>query len=271
MKKVIFGLFLASLTGICHAYEDARVVTEAYDANKIYNVWARVGEATLIQFENGEALTSTSSVLGMGRPDDWDVGVRGSSIMIRPWVLKNATNLIVVTNKRTYAFELMTATKEISPTFVMRFTYPEEERKRKAAEAAAIAERVKISAASKAEKISINTDYSWRGEAKDLVPTGAYDDGRFTRLIYDNGADLPSFYDVKADGSEALMNTNIDQHDRRVVMLDSVIKKIRARYNNEVIEIINNSYKPTKFNKYGTGVHGAVRIEKQTDDGANNE
>lgn len=263
MKKLFIVSILAALSGIVHAEPDARISTEIYDKNRVYNIYTQVGRATLIQFEEDESLViSPSSVLGIGDADDWDLGVRGSSLVVKPWKKKPITNMVIVTNKRSYAFELQPRPELVSGTYIQRFRYLDTEEAKAAAEAAAIAKRVQITAAAKGEKTVVNTDYAWRGENELLKPTGAYDDGRFTRLIYDNAAEMPVFFKVLPDGSEALVNSNVEPDDRRVLVVHEVIRTIRARSNNDVIEIINQGYKPAKFNEYGTSEHGAVRVEK---------
>lgn len=265
MKKFVIAACL--VTSIAHAEtfveQDNRIRNEVYNKDAVYNVFTKVGRASLIQFEDDETLVvSPSSILGIGEANDWDLGVRGSSLAIKPLKAKPATNLVVVTNKRSYAFELLPAPKNAVPTYILRYRYFDTEQARAAAEAAAEAKRVGITAASKAAKIKINTDYAWKGSNELFKPTAAYDDGRFTRLIYDSAAELPVFYKVLPDGTEALLNYNVDPADRRIVILQEVIRTARARQGNDVIEIVNQAYTQPKLNMTGTSVHGAVRVEK---------
>lgn len=168
------------------------------------------------------------------------------------------TNVIVVTNKRTYSFELLATAKDSMPTYILRFRYPDTE----ASKAAAEAKRVQTTAAARAEKMIINTDYFWRGDNELLKPTAAYDDGRFTRLVYDHSGELPVFFKVLPDGTEALLNSNIDPEHKQTVVLHEVIRTVRARLGDQVIEIINRAYKLPKFNETGTSVPGAVRADR---------
>lgn len=263
MRKLLaMCCLIGSSVSICHA-DDKRIVEETYDKSRVYNVYTQVGRATLIQFEDDESLViSPSSVLGIGDADEWDLGVRGSSLVLKPWKDTPNTNMVVVTNKRAYSFELMPTPIGKAPTYILRYRYPDTELAKANAEALAEAKRVEATAAAKAEKVAVNTNYVWRGDNELLKPSAAFDDGRFTRLIYDNAAELPVFYKVMPDGSEALLNSNVDPEDRRIVVLHEVIRTVRARMGNEVIEIINRSYKLPKFNSTGSGVHGVVRVEK---------
>lgn len=251
--KALALLLLMTTVGTVHA--DARIVTETYNPNRVYNVYTRVGRATLIQFEDDEVLSTPKGALGLGDSDAWELGVRSNSIILKPRAKLPDTNIVAVTNKRTYVFDLRTATRGVDPTYMMRFRYPDTE----AAQAAEIAKRVELNKAAKSEDVTINTNYTWRGTDTALKPTAAYDDGRFTRLVYDHAGELPVFYKQLPDGSEALINSHIDKNE---VVFHEVIRTAKARLGNSVIEIINRGYARPAFNQTGSGTHGAVRIDQ---------
>ncbi|MRD49392.1 conjugal transfer protein TrbG [Caenimonas koreensis DSM 17982] len=245
------------------AHADPRIRTEIYDKTQVYNVHTMIGRATLIQLEDDESLAiSPASVLGIGDADAWNLGVRGNNIVLKPSQKMPHTNVVLVTNKRTYSFELLATPKEATPTYILRFRYPDSEAAKAAAEAAAEAKRAQITAAAKAEKVVVNADYVWRGDNEMLKPTAAYDDGRSTRLVYDHGGELPVFFKVLPDGSESLLNFNIDPAHKNTVVLHEVIRTVRARMGDSVIEIVNKGYVLPKFNESGTGVPGTVRVDK---------
>ncbi|AIC11737.1 TrbG/VirB9 family P-type conjugative transfer protein [Xylella fastidiosa] len=257
MKKLTI-LLLACVANLAYA-NDPRIRTEIYNKSSVYNVHTQIGRASLIQLEDGESLEiSPSSLLGIGDAEAWNLGVRGNNIVLKPTQKMPQTNVIVVTNKRTYSFELLATAKDSIPTYILRFLYPDTE----ASKAAAEAKRVQITAAARAEKTVINTDYFWRGDNELLKPTAAYDDGRFTRLVYDHSGELPVFFKVLPDGTEALLNSNIDPEHKQTVVLHEVIRTVRARLGNQVIEIINRAYKLPKFNETGTSVPGAMRTDR---------
>lgn len=259
----ILTLSAYSLSAHSSVEPDSRIRTEVYSNQKVYEIDAAVGRASLIQLEEDESLViSPSSVLGIGDSAAWSLGVRGNNLVLKPTQSFPRTNLIVVTNKRTYAIELKKTDEKVKATYILRFTYPDTEAAKLAAANAAEAKRVALEAAKKAVKTKINTEYSWRGTNKLLAPTAAFDDGRFTKLIYDHAGELPVFYKILPDGSESLLNFNIDENDRSVVVLHEVIRSIRVRLNNEVIEITNENYKLPALNRTGTTEHGISRITK---------
>jgi type IV secretion system protein VirB9 len=271
MNKLYIALFFAALMpfSATQAAEDVkadkRIVTERYDAGRVYDIYTAIGRVTIIQFEEDENLTvSNSSLLAMGDVEAWELGVRGRNITFKPKKKLPDTNLTIVTNKRTYLFDLKNITRG-KETYAMRFFYPDTEAKLLALEAervALAAREAQITAEAKAVKVALNTAYFWRGDNEQLKPTAAYDDGRFIHLIYDHAGALPVFYKVMPDGSEALINYHIDPDNKAIVVLHDIVKTIRARLNREVIEIVNNGYQVPKLNKFGTSQSGTVRIEK---------
>lgn len=257
MKAWIVATSLISFSVFASA--DSRIITEVYDSNRVYDIYTQVGRATLIQFEADESIAdSPSSVLGIGDAKAWTLGARGNNIVFKPAEKTPQTNIVVVTNKRTYSFDLRDATKANPPTYVIKFFYRDSHEAKLAAEA----KRIATLEALKAEPIEVNTEYFWKGSNPMLRPTSAWDDGRFTRMMYDHAGELPLFFTILPDGSEALLNYNVDPDDKRIVILHEVIRTIRVRLGKDVIEIVNKGYQLPKFNTKGAGIPGAMRVDK---------
>jgi type IV secretion system protein VirB9 len=278
MKVILFPALLAvaasATAGVSSA--DNRIREEVYNRKAIYTVYAEIGKAMLIEFQPGETIDTKLtdlSLLGMGFGNAWEVGTRANSLVLKPSNPRPDTNIIIVTNKRRYIFDVRLAGKARQPTYAISFTYPDDERRERAElvaeanrmaaqNAAAQAAKDQITAASRAKKTVINTDYSWRGTNQLLRPTAAWDDGQFTHLEYKHSGELPLFYKVLPDGTEALINQNVSQSSGYTTVLQEVTRVIRARLGEEVVEIVNKNYKVPEFNETGTSVHGAVRIDK---------
>jgi type IV secretion system protein VirB9 len=259
---------------------DPRIYNFVYDKNKVYPVYTMLGAAILLQLEEDERLNITDTgALGMGDSKAWKLGVQGNGILMKPQASFPNTNLIIVTNKRTYVFEILTVANGHSPTYVVRFMYPDteakqkEERRLQAIKTAKEARENDLQRAniySKA-KLIFNPNYSWIGSSSKqssksvtlLKPSAAWDDGRFTHLQYDNAASMPNFYKVLPDGTEALINSNIDPQEKNTVILQEVVRMIRVRLGEEVIEVINNAFVVPAFNKSGTGGFDSLRVLKK--------
>jgi type IV secretion system protein VirB9 len=241
------------------AAADPRIREVTYDSNRVYSVFTAIGVATLIQFSPDETLLTPSALLGIGDADAWHVGVKGFNVTLKPAARNPRTNIVLVTNKRTYSFDLRPASENNPPTYVLRFSYPEVQ----VAAVAADLRRRGITDSARAERRTINTNYIWKGSDKDaaLAPTAAWDDGRFTRLEYNHAGELPVFFKVLPDGTEALINYNVDEKVKERVVLQEVIRVVRARFNDSVIEIHNKAYKQPEVNRAGASEHGTVRLD----------
>jgi type IV secretion system protein VirB9 len=266
MQRIFSRLFVAwtylllVLTGGGVLHADPRVRVEVYDARKVYEVFTAIGIASLIQFEEGESLVlSPSSVLGIGDADAWNLGVRGNNIVLKPVVRMPRTNIVVATNRRTYTFDLLPASANNPPTYIIRFIYPDTI----AAQRDRDWRSFRMTEAARAERRVINTNYIWKGDISEvaLVPTAAWDDGRFTRFAYDHAGELPIFYKVLPDGTESLLNYNVDPKEKATIILHEVIRRVRVRFNEQVIEIHNRGYRLPSLNRTGSSEHGAVRVE----------
>ena len=266
MKKIIPTSLILSgliLTSTHVLASDMRIQREVYSSDRVYTINTKVGRTTLIQLEEGETLTmSDSTVLGMGDATAWNLSVRGNNIIFKQAQKQPETNLIIATNKRTYAFDLFTADKDTLATYVMRFTYPDTEAQKAVQEASKLEASAKLAAQLKTDVRALNFDYVWRGDNALLKPTAVWDDGRFTRLQYDHAGLLPVFFKVLPDGSEARINSNVDAVDGRIIVLQEVTETIKARLNDDVIEITNKAYALPAFNQHGVGIAGAIRTLK---------
>ena len=144
----------------------------------------------------------------------------------------------------------------------MEFLYPNDVRKRQRAEMSKQVEAAAVLRANEARNPSggdYNRNYWGRGK-KSLAPTEIYDDGRFTYFRYDNAKDLPAVFRVKADGSEAAVNSHVEGD---TLIVHETAEKFVLRLNNAVLGIENRSYNPQgKFNLTGSTQSRTVRMKK---------
>ncbi len=244
--------------------EDARIQTAAYSANQVFNVRAQVGKAVLIQLEADERMTGDTAALGMGDADAWNLAVKGNNIIFKPTAQSPATNMIVTTNKRTYVFALSLVGGKgkaaQTPTYVLRFSYPDSISEARAAEASKRAQaNALLDRLQKVPGDVVNSNY-WGKGVKGLAPTAVYDNGRFTYFSFDNGKDLPAIYKELPDGSEALLNTHMESD---TVVVHEVAKQFILRLGDSVLGLENRGYdEQGRFNRTGTDDGNSVRIIK---------
>lgn len=267
IKSAVLSLSLLSCAVFSQAHAeqipatqgyDARVQVFNYDPSDVFVINARVGHSTLIQFEEGEAIHEEGG-LGMGDAKAWSLAVKGNNIFFKPVTDLPDTNMLIVTNKRTYAFQLTTG--GASPTYIARFNYPEENIQNPSS-AVTPASLKAISKDANGRNIlvsnKINVNYSYRG-SRALKPTNTWDDGRFTYLQFAHSSDLPAVYRVLEDNTEALVNTHVKDD---VLVIQEVGNVYRLRFGKSVGDISNSNYKLPDFNKTGTSDNNYIRTNQ---------
>lgn len=242
-------------------WADNRIRTETYSAERVYPIYAQVGKAVLIQLEDGERLSGESSALGIGHGEAWTMGVRGNNIVFKPKMEQPVSNMIVVSNRRTYVFDLKMANGRNPPTYVLRFDYPDTRAAQQSSAQAKQERALQILTETGAIHDVMTRNHLYFGQGnRHLAPTAIWDNGRFTYLQFANGRDRPSIYRVEANGSETLLNVHIDG-DQTVI--HEVNPKIILRLGQAVLLIENRGFKPQgTFNYSGTDDNQSVRLLK---------
>ena len=245
---------------------DPHVQCAIYDPNEVYQISTAAGKATMLLLEPGEKITDNG--LGMGDGSAWIAKVNERGVLIKPKDENPDTNLMIVTNLRTYTFSLVTAKTKEPTTWVLSFDYPDtREReadnadKKRAAERHAI-DAVKVEGPEAPRK---NTAYFMRGD-KDLAPTALWDDGRFTYFQYATTRLLPAEIGrILPDGSEANVNHHMEGD---TIVVEETATNFVLRSGESVLGIRNDGYQPDRpFNAAATTVRGTVRIMKGAENG----
>ena len=253
----------AALSPSSYGY-DERIQFFEYNPNDVYVINTKIGTSTLIQLDKNEVIEGDNAGLGMGDAEAWSLAVKGSSIFLKPAAELPDTNMMIVTNKRTYAIEL--TTNGYKPSYLVRFNYPETETSADSEKGLDIkaGEYLKsIGTDDKGQPIlvanNINTSYYKRGD--DLImPTHVWDDGLFTFLKYPNTKDLPVAYKVLSDNSEALVNSHIVDD---TLVLHGTNKVYRLRFGKAVGDISTNAYNPEGYyTNSGTSDKRITRVEQ---------
>ncbi|MFC3873671.1 TrbG/VirB9 family P-type conjugative transfer protein [Neisseria musculi] len=240
---------------------DRRIQYTDYNPDNVVVIRAQAGRAVLVQLAPDERLSGGSQGLAAGNTGAWHLNVSGNNIFFKPKAASPQTNLLITTNKRTYAFDLQMAGKNRPPTYILRFRYPEDIRKR---QDAAQRKRREAQALNDLYPDSSrgfrNSDY-WGFGAKSLRPSEMWDDGRFTYLRFNDGREMPTVFKVSDDGTESTVNSHVDK-DTLVVHATSALFYLRL--GKKVLGVENRSYDGKgRFNYRGTTVPGAIRMKKE--------
>lgn len=227
---------------------DTRMQVFDYRTDDVFVIKTKIGHSSLIQFEDGEIIHDDGG-LGVGEARDWSIAVKGNNVFFKPLQPSAPTNMIIVTNRRTYAFVLLA-----------RFKYPEDpiNAKNTPKPMPMSFQRVKQGDNTYLIDAKINTAYIKRGNT-DIAPTAMWDNGLFTYLQYDNAKELPTVYKVMPDGSEALVNTHIEDN---TMIIHETNRLYRVRLGGAVAELANHRLQDSGFNHQGTSIKHLERIEK---------
>lgn len=248
---------------------DARIHTEEYDPNRVVTIYTAPGNPTLIQFEDDERIIDTpTGMIGMGDGKAWSIGPKGRNIMLKPIAKQPDTKLLVVTTKRTYAFDIKSVPEksDIEPTLIVRFDYPDSKARLARAEAArreAVSQRLPQAGDKDGSSHVRNRNYMKRGD-ESLAPSQVEDDGRFTFMRFDSTRELPVVYKLLPDGREALTNFHMISDTGTMVIHETAANFI-LRYGKAVMAIRNDGFSPDgALNRTGTTLPRTIRTEKET-------
>lgn len=104
---------------------DSRIRTYIYNPNEVYLLNLHYGFQTNIEFERGEDVESFI----LGETYAWNINHIGNRIFIKPLEKDVYTNMVIITNRRVYNFDLLS--KELGQNsertdlvYSVKFFYP---------------------------------------------------------------------------------------------------------------------------------------------------
>ena len=227
--------------------DDPRLVTETFDESRVFVINGRVKVQTTIKFAPDEAIQNVA----IGDSNAWQVqpNQAQSILFVKPLDPSARTNMTVVTNRRTYLFDLVSSPRN-APQYVLQFRYPELE--------AAAAERLLAEAEAKeAERDRVNgvelaaandpyavadpatLNFNWSSEgASELLPTRIYDNGLAVFMTWPGDAPIPSILIENEDGDAGPANW-AQRGD--TLVLDHVPRTIVLRSGDYAATLTNNA------------------------------
>lgn len=179
---------------------DSRIRTVRYSPNEVYQFIGHYSYQSAIEFEVGENIQTVS----VGDSTAWMVNPSGNRLFLKPVEQNALTNMTVITDKRSYLFELHAEeTKDIRDkemVFSYRFIYPQSD------SSALDFSVVEALPDIEGEPEKFNFNYSIRGSSV-IEPTRIFDDGEFTYFEFrDKNAEIPAIFNVSVTGDEQLIN-----------------------------------------------------------------
>lgn len=103
---------------------DSRIKTYVYNPNEVYLLVVHTGFQSHIEFAKGEEIETIS----MGDSYAWKITPLANRLFIKPLERNIRTNMTILTNRRTYQFDIVARELEGEDdqdlVYVVRFYYP---------------------------------------------------------------------------------------------------------------------------------------------------
>lgn len=245
---------------------DKRIVYTNFNKDDVFQIYAKNGYTTVIQFSENERILDIASGFSSG----WDIQDRRNFVFIKPKSYESnfavdelgetinkkmiidpnpndwKTNLIVLTNKREYVFNL-DLNIEKNSHFKLTFKYPQDEQEKKQQKEKLkkeIIEKDEIKEELNKTAIPRNWDYymNQKKDSENISPTFAYDDGQFTYLGFSSTKDIPSVFLYEND-KESILNTHIKKDGNYdVLIIQKTAKQFVLRSGDRIVGIWNKSF-----------------------------
>lgn len=295
MKKSLFALLIMSVATGVNALDipksskyDERMQYINYNAQNVTEIKAKDGFVTAITFSPEEVITDVA----VGFSGGWDIKDNGNNLYIRPKAVQVGdmtqeptagdwdTNILIVTNKFNYAFDLKLVkdVKERSAYFV-KFAYPTEEQRKRDEQARAKAKEAQAVAKAKAEKaeaeevakaldrftVPKNWDYTMKvgKDSREIAPKFTYDDGVRTYIGFDTTNSIPSVFYYQGE-QEMMSNTNVKkQGSYTVIVVHKTAHRFILRSGDQVVGIINNGFGKNPSSHVNTTTTEVIRTVKE--------
>lgn len=259
-RNLWIGLLLAAFSLPAHSLNlpersaaDNRVRYSTYDPTDVIQVDTVIGIASHIVLEPGEHYVKHA----FGDADAYEFGMEAHHVFLKPRAEQADTNLILVTDKRSYAFRLRFKDhQDAQALYRLEIRYPDTQLHEQALQAEAQAKEEILAMKRQAVQWA---GYSMSGDLV-IAPLHAWDDGATTTLQFSPATDLPAVYKVDSDGQEILTNSTITG---RAVTIHEVHAHWRLRLGQQVLDVFNDGPLTVDDLPTRTTVPGVERVIRQ--------
>ena len=200
---------------------DPRIHTVAYDPGKVVHVRGYFGYQMMIEFAPGERIENVS----IGDAMAWQItpNRRAERLFLKPLDIAVPTNMTVITDQRTYFFELSVRrapARASDLAYAVRFTYP------------ATAEAAPLPRPAPERR---NVAYTYTG-SRAILPSLVFDDGRFTYFQWPEDQSTPALFVIGEDGAESIANFSVRDG---YTVIEQLAQRFVLRSGREVTTIHN--------------------------------
>ncbi len=250
-KSTVFIIFMSALlmaASDANAFlpvpTDSRIKTFVYNENDVFHIVVHYGYQSSIEFAKNEEVEATS----LGNSYAWKYSTIGRRLFITALEGAAHTNMTVITNKRTYQFDIESKdpSKGVDDelVYVVRFFYPDADfgkpspkvdTKKFLSEPVVTAR--KIAPEPMVDTKRYNFNYSLTGPDS-LAPLKVFDDTKSMYLKFkDNNANIPNIFVVQNDGSEVRATYS---REGEYIVIKKLVKKLALRLQNDLVYVFND-------------------------------
>lgn len=249
------------------ATTDSRIKTLVYNANEVYQLKFHYGYQSYIEFSEDEEI----EMISIGESFAWRLTPAGRRLFIRPLEIAAHTNMTIITNKRTYQFDIRSgeydgkADEEL--VYTIRFYYPQAGMTlpippqlslpnvpRQSAEpppvqkfvvktptpGARVDQPLDPSISGVPEGVTLNLNYTFAGASDNIAPIKVYDDGKETFMQFkNNNLIIPTISAVDIFGNERQVEYIIRD---KFVVISSVEIQFTLRLADSLLCVFNGQY-----------------------------
>lgn len=272
IKKVLmfarFFLFSLALFSAATSFAqtpittDSRIRTLVYNPNEVYEVKFFYNYQSFIEFSEDEEI----EMISIGEAFAWRLTPAGKRLFIRPLEVAAHTNMTIITNKRTYHFDIRSdefnGKADEDLVYTIRFFYPQvgqplpippqlaSPNPAKAVKPLIAIIRTPIPGTRvdrelpgiigrNPEEAVLNFNYSLAGKSDNITPLKVYDDGSETQFQFANdNLVIPTISTVDVSGVEHQMSYIIRDN---YVVVPTVSRQFTLRLADGLLCIYNNS------------------------------
>jgi type IV secretion system protein VirB9 len=219
---------------------DSRIRVINYSPDDVFKFTGYYNYQTSIELDKDEKVLTIS----MGDTTGWQIVPSGHRIFLKPVENDATTNMTLISDKRTYYFELYAQEaldiRDPDMVFNLKFIYPDNETDDNLK---------KFSSFSAAEAPDLshpenyNFNYTMSGH-EDIAPIKVFDDGSFTYLQFrDRNNNIPAIFSVDLNLKEEIINYRSAQSNANLIIVDGVYKKLSLRLNRKITCIFNEAFR----------------------------
>lgn len=238
---IIIAIFSLNIHAIREAKPtavDSRIRVMVYNPNDVFKFVGYYNYQASIELGKEEKIESIS----MGDTTGWQIVPSGNRIFIKPVEQDATTNMTLITNKRTYFFELYAAEaadiRDPDMAFNIKFIYPDEE-------ASESIKSYSSNSSNDGPDLSKPENYNFKyliSGPERLSPNKIFDDGKFTYMEFKNlRAVAPAIFAVDENMKEYTINSHVSS-DRKYFVIEGVYQRLAVRFDKSVVCVYNDGF-----------------------------